>query len=62
MYNTALELHNDLLGTYFDEYFALSDAKRSKINPEYAPATLILVEKNYSDFSFIKKNQVMKTN
>ena len=62
MYNTALELHNDLLGTYFDEYFALSDAKKSKINPEYAPATLILVENNYSDISFINKNQVMKTN
>ena len=33
VYNTALELYNDLLGTYFDEYYALSDAKRSKINP-----------------------------
>ena len=35
VYNTALELYNNLLGTYFDEYFDLPDAKKSKIDPEY---------------------------
>ena len=33
VYNAALESYNNLLGTYLDEYYALSDAKRSKINP-----------------------------
>ena len=50
MYNTVLQLHNDLLGTHFDEYFALADAKRSKINPDYAPATLIFDENNSSEW------------
>ena len=33
MYNTASELYDVLLETYFDEYDDLSDAKRSKMTP-----------------------------
>ena len=50
MYNTVLELHNNFLKKYFNEYFASSDAKRSKINPEYASSTLIFDENNYSEW------------
>ena len=35
VYNTDIELYNNFLGTYFDEYFDLPDAKKSKIDPEY---------------------------
>ena len=37
-----------LLETYFDEYYDLSDAKRSKIDPEYVPVNLTLDEYDYS--------------
>ena len=30
VYDTALELYNDLLGIYFDEYSDLSDPERKK--------------------------------
>ena len=33
MYNTASELYDVLLETYFDEYDDLSDGKRSKMTP-----------------------------
>ena len=42
MYDTVSELYNDLLETYFDQYYDLSDVKRSKIYPEYDPANLTL--------------------
>ena len=49
MYDTASELYNDLFETYFDEYNDLSDAKRSKIDPNYDPANLTLDEYYYSE-------------
>ena len=39
---------NILIETNFDEYYDLSDAKRSKIDPKYDPANLRLDEYNYS--------------
>ena len=30
VYDPASELYNELLGTYFDEYYYLSDAERKK--------------------------------
>ena len=33
MYNTAIELYNDLLESYFAEYYELQDAKRNKMVP-----------------------------
>ena len=47
MYGASLRLYNDLLETYFDEYYNLSDAKRSKIDSAYGPANLILDEYVY---------------
>ena len=42
MYNTDSELYNDLLPTYFDEYYDFSDSKRTKMDPKYDPAGLTL--------------------
>ena len=60
VHNTALKLYNDLLGTYFDEYYTLSDAKRSKINPHML--LLISYLMKITIMNSIKKNQVMKKN
>ena len=35
-YNTASELYDDFLKTYFDEYYYLSDTKRNKIDSEWS--------------------------
>ena len=42
MCDTALELYNDWLEIYFDEYYGLSDAKGSKMHPKYDSANLAL--------------------
>ena len=47
--NIASDLYNDLLETYFDEYYDLSDKKRSKIDPKYDPANLEHDECDYSE-------------
>ena len=60
VYNTASELYNDLLETYFDVYYDLWDAKRSRMDPQYDPANLTLDE--YTIVNGVKKNQVMKKN
>ena len=39
-----------MLETYFDEYYDLSDEKRSKIEPKYDPANLELEEYDYSEW------------
>ena len=49
MYGASLRLYNDLLETYFDEFYNLSDAKRSKIDSTYGPANLILDEYVYTE-------------
>ena len=40
MYYTASKLYNDLLETYFDEYYDLSDAEREKMEHKYQPKKL----------------------
>ena len=35
---------------YFDEYYDLSDAKRSKIHSKYVPANLTLDEYDYIEW------------
>ena len=45
VYNTASELYNDLLGTYFGEYYHLLDAKRSQKDPN--PDKLFLTTYGY---------------
>ena len=47
--NIASDLYNDLLETYFDECYDLSDKKRSKIDPKYDPANLEHDECDYSE-------------
>ena len=50
MYDTASKLYNVYLETYFDEYFDLSNAKSSKMDPKYDPANLTLDEQNHSEW------------
>ena len=45
--DTSSGLYNNLLETYFDEYYDLSDAKRSKIDPKYDHANSTLDEYDY---------------
>ena len=40
MYDTVSKLYNEVLGTYFDEWYDLSDAKRSKVDYKYDPINL----------------------
>ena len=47
MYVTASESYNDLLKTYFDEYYDLSDAGRKKMEHKYKPKSLFLKACNY---------------
>ena len=47
MYDTFSELYNISLETYRDEYYDLSDAKRSKIDPKYDHANLTLDRYDY---------------
>ena len=49
VHNTASELYNDLLQTYFGEYCDLLDAKRSKMNAKYNPTNLRIDEYDYSE-------------
>ena len=44
------ELYNDLLETYFDEYYDLWDEKGSKIDPKYNPTNLTLDEYDYNEW------------
>ena len=50
MYDTALELYNDLPEIYFDECYELSITKRSNMNPKYDPANLTLDKYDYSEW------------
>ena len=47
MSDTASELYNKLLETYFDEYNELSGAKINKMDPKYDPESLFLNTYNY---------------
>ena len=42
VYDNALELYNEYLDIYFDEYKALSDAKKGKLGNKYDPINLFL--------------------
>ena len=44
MYNTTSELYNDLLETYFDEYYDWLDSKIIKTDPKYDSTILTLHE------------------
>ena len=48
--HTASDLHNDLLGIYFDEYNELPDAKRNKMKHKYYPTKLSLEKYNYDNW------------
>ena len=52
MYDAVLELYNDLLEIYFDEYYDLSKAERKKIKRQYKPKIFFLKPNNY-DYNYI---------
>ena len=56
MYDAASELYNELLGTYFDEYYYLLDSKRKKMEHKYKPKNLFLNAYNYDDWFDIKES------
>ena len=47
MHHTVSELCNELLGTYFDEYYYLSDAERKKMKRKIKPKKLFIEGYNY---------------
>ena len=48
MYNTASESYNELLGTYFEEYyFDLSVVERKTMDHKYKPKKFFLEAYNY---------------
>ena len=51
MHDTALELYNELLETYFDEYYYLSHGKRKKMDPKYKPKKLFAKGYDYREWS-----------
>ena len=42
VYDTVSQFYNELLGTYFDEYYDLSDTEGKKIEHKYKPKKLFL--------------------
>ena len=67
IYDTGLEVYNEMLGTYFDEFYDLSDAKRSKMDPKEYPTNLILDAYDHSewykgDLSSMPPQKMMKKN
>ena len=50
-----LELYNDLLGFYFEEYNELSDDERKKIEHKYDPSNWFLETYNYNPW--LKKEE-----
>ena len=47
----ASELYNELLGTYSDEYYYLSDVEGKEMNSNYKPKKLFIEGYNYNDWS-----------
>ena len=51
MYGPTSKLYNNLQGTYFDEYYHLSDTERKNMDRKYKPKKLSLDVHNYDDWS-----------
>ena len=62
VHDTASELYNELLKTYYDEYFYLSHAKSKKLDRKYKPKKYLLKDMIIMCGQKIKKNQLMKKN
>ena len=66
MYDTSSELYNELLRTYFEEYYCyLSVAERKTVDHKYRPKKLYLEAYNCklwfeNEECTVKKNQLMK--
>ena len=50
MYDAASDLYNELLWIYFDEYYDLLDATRSKMDSKYNPINVTLDEYDYKEW------------
>ena len=50
MCDATLKLYHEMLQIYFDEYYDLSDAKRSKMDPKHDPIYLTLDGYDYEEW------------
>ena len=50
MYDTASDLYNDVLETYFDKFNVFSEVKIKKMNRKYNPTNLILNTYDYKEW------------
>ena len=60
MYDTALELYNQLLEIYFDEYYYLLDAKSKKMYCKYETKKLVIKGYDYCVWSESKEESTDK--
>ena len=56
VYDIGSEMYNEYLGTYFDQYMALSDNRKSKLGNKYYPVNLFLVD-TYNYDNWFKKEE-----
>ena len=50
MHDTASKLYNGFLRIHFNEYYDLSDAKRTKMDPKYISTNLAFEDYNYDEW------------
>ena len=60
MYINALELYNEYLEIYFNQYMTLSDAEKRKLGYKYDPEDLFLKGHDYSVWSENKEESTDK--
>ena len=60
MYGNASELYNEYLEIYLDEYKALSDAQKRKLDDKYDPINLFLETYNYNIWFENEKESIDK--
>ena len=60
MYINALELYNEYLEIYFNQYMTLSDAEKRKLGYKYDPEDLFLKGYDYSVWSENKEESTNK--
>ena len=60
VYDIGSEMYDEYLGTYFGQYMALSDNRKSKLGNKYYLVNLFLVDTYNYDNWFKKKNLLIK--
>ena len=55
VFDDASKMYNEYLETYFDQYMALSDNKKSKLGNRYDPVNLFLVNTYHYETCYKKR-------